>query len=145
MAELIQKKTVLFLCTHNSARSQMAEGILKALYGNVYDVFSAGTEPTQVDAYAIKALHEIGIDISGYHSKGVDEFVNKKFNYIVTLCDHAKEACPYLPGGEIIIHKGFFDPASVEGSEVDKLNAFRRTRNEIKAWVTEEFTPNGRD
>ncbi len=133
------RKKVLFLCTHNSARSQMAEGLLNSLFGDEYEVFSAGLEPSGVHHYAVSAMHEIGIDISGYRSKSTDDFIDKYFDYVVTVCDNAKEACPYFPKGKHILHEGFDDPASVSGTEDEKLAAFRKARNGIKEWLTDIF------
>ena len=90
------KKKVLFICTHNSARSQMAEGILRTLYGDRYEAYSAGTQPTKVNPYAIKVMSEIGIDISNHRSKSAEEFRGKEFDYVVTVCDNVKEACPFF-------------------------------------------------
>ena len=94
------KKKVLFICTHNSARSQMAEGLMRTLYPDRYVVFSAGTEPRGVNPYAVKGMAEIGIDISLHRSKSLDEFLDMKFDYVVTVCDHAKQICPFFPGGK---------------------------------------------
>ena len=134
-----QKKKVLFLCTHNSSRSQMAEGLLRSLYGDRYEVYSAGTEPTSVSPYAIKVMQEIGIDISGHHSKNVEEFWGKKCDYVVTLCDQAKEACPYFPGADRYIHRAFEDPSTFSGAEEKVLSAFRHVRDEIQDWIEEYF------
>jgi len=139
MKELAQKQNVLFICTHNSARSHMAEGLVNAFYGDRLEAQSAGTEPSQVNPLAIRVMAEIGIDISGHHSKGVEDFLNQDFEYVVTVCDHANETCPFFPGGNERIHKGFQDPAAVEGSEDEKLAAFRRVRDEIHKWVKETF------
>ncbi len=133
------KKRVIFICTHNSARSQMAEGLLRALYGDKFEAFSAGTVATQVNPFAIAVMKEIGIDISHHRSKTIDEFRDQSFDYVVTVCDHAKETCPYFPNGKIMLHKGFVDPSSVEGSEQEKLKVFRKVRDEIKAWIEETF------
>lgn len=132
------KKKVLFVCTHNSARSQMAEALLNMFHGDHYEAWSAGTEPSQVNPYAVKVMAEIGIDISNHRSKSVEEFVSQPFDYVVTVCDHANEACPFFHGGKERIHKGFEDPASVEGDKTEKLRAFRRTRDEIKGWLAEK-------
>jgi len=105
-----EKKRVLFICTHNAARSQMAEGLLRALHGDHYEAFSAGTEPGSVNASAIRAMAEIGIDISHHRSKSLKEFFDQEFDYVVTVCDHAKESCPYFPGGKKILHQSFDDP-----------------------------------
>lgn len=137
------KKKVLFICTHNSARSQMAEGILRHLYGEFYEVFSAGTELSKVNPYAIKVMSEIDIDISYHRSKSVDEFLEKEFDYVVTVCDDAKETCPFFPGGKKYLHKSFEDPASFYGSEEEKLNKFREVRDKIKNWIEKQFKPRG--
>lgn len=133
------KKKVLFICTHNSARSQMAEGLLRAFYGDRYEAYSAGTQPTHISPYAIKVMAEMGIDISAQYSKNVDVFYGMKFDYIVTVCNHAKEACPLFQGGEMCLHSGFEDPSQVEGSEEEKLAFFRHTRNAIKDWIDKTF------
>jgi arsenate reductase len=132
------KKKVLFICTHNSARSQIAEGFLNALYGDRYEGSSAGTEPTKVNPYAVKAMTEIGIDISTYRSKSIEDFRGKNFNYVVTLCNHAKETCPFFPG-EKVFHKDFKDPSSFKGTEDEILKEVKRIRDEIKDWVTKTF------
>ncbi len=134
------KKRILFICTHNSARSQIAEGLTNALYNNKYEASSAGTEPTQVNPYAIKVMAEIGIDISMSTSKHVDEFLGQTFDYVVTVCDHAKETCPFFPGAKQYFHQGFTDPAAAQGSESDKITAFRRTRDEIRDWLVANFS-----
>jgi arsenate reductase len=137
-----EKKRVLFICTHNAARSQMAEGLLRALYGNRYDVFSAGTEPGMVSPYAIKVMADIGIDISAHRSKSLQEFLDQKFDYVITVCDHAKESCPYFPGGKKILHKSFEDPSALTGTEEEIMAGYRQVRDEIKSWIENEF-PNG--
>jgi arsenate reductase len=134
------KKKVLFICTHNSARSQMAEGLLKTLFGDYYNVHSAGTAPSSINPNAIQVMKEIGIDISSYRSKNVSEFMDIQFDYVITVCDYAKESCPFFPG-EIIIHKGFKDPAQADGSQEDILREFRKSRDEIKSWLTRTFKP----
>jgi len=133
------KQRVLFICTHNSARSQMAEGILKKLYGDSYEVYSAGTQPTSVNPYAIKVMTEIGIDISSYRVKSVEEFLGMNFDYIVTVCDHAKATCPFFPGGVNYLHQGFEDPSQFTGTEAEILAGFRRVRDEIKEWIENTF------
>ncbi len=124
------KKTVLFLCTHNAARSQMAEGLLRNMYGDSYEVYSAGIQPIDVHPFAIAAMNEIGIDISMHSSKSIEEFRGRLFDYVVTVCDHAKESCPFFPG-ETIIHKGFSDPSDIYD--------FRCVRDDIKQWITDIF------
>ena len=123
---------VLILCTGNSARSQMAEGLLRELGGDSFEVASAGISPTQVRKEAIEAMKEIGIDISRHYSKDVDRFVADSFDYVITVCDNANERCPVFPGKAKRIHWSFEDPAQVEGDEGARLRAFRKIRDEIK-------------
>lgn len=132
------KKTVLFICTHNSSRSQMAEGLLKSLYGDRYEVYSAGIKPTKVNPYVVKAMGEIGIDISKQRSKSIEEFRGKNFDYVVTVCDHAKEMCPFFLGDEIL-HKSFEDPSVFKGNENKILEDVIRVRDEIKHWILKTF------
>jgi arsenate reductase (thioredoxin) len=122
---------VLFVCTHNSARSQMAEALLRREGGQQFEVASAGTEATGVNPLAVKALAEVGIDWSGARSKSVIEFLNHRFDYVVTVCDHARETCPVFPGATNSLHWSLDDPAGVEGTEARRLDAFRATRDEI--------------
>jgi arsenate reductase len=126
------KERVLILCTGNSARSQMAEGLLRHEAGERFDVFSAGTRPSKVRQEAIAIMRELGIDISGHRSKSVDEFVGQPFDYVITVCDNAKESCPVFPGKARRIHWSFEDPAAVEGSEGERRGAFRRIRDQIR-------------
>jgi len=135
-----KKKKVLFICTHNSARSQMAEGLLNAFYGDRYEAYSAGTDPSQVNPYAIKAMAEIGIDISFHRSKSLEEFRGKKIDYVVTVCDQAKGACPFFPGAREYLHKSFDDPSKFQGTEDEILDGVRQVRNEIKKWIEETFS-----
>ena len=111
------KKKILFICTHNSARSQMAEGYMNAKYGDRYEVFSGGTEPGQVHPMAIAVMKEVGIDISGHRSKLIDEFFGSGIETVVTVCDSAQKACPFFPGATEEIHQGFPDPAAFTGSD----------------------------
>jgi arsenate reductase len=129
------RKSVIFLCTGNSARSQMAEGMMRYLRGNEFEVFSAGTEPKGIHPLAIEVLTEIGIDISSHRSKHLEEYLNREFDYIVTLCDHAAKNCPLFPGPGEIIHRGFSDPAAVEGSGEEKLEMFRSVRDALKEFM----------
>jgi arsenate reductase len=122
------KKRVLILCTGNSARSQMAEGLLRHDAGDRFDVESAGTRPGQVRPEAIEVMRELGIDISGHQSKHVDQFAGQKFDYILTVCDNARESCPVFPGEAIQIHQNFEDPAD--------LAAFRRVRNQLRKYLS---------
>ena len=133
------KKRVLFICTHNSARSQMAEGLMNALLGDQHVAFSAGTEPSHVNPYAIKSMSEINIDVSTNHSKSIHEFEGMEFDYIITVCDNAKERCPVFPGIGKHIHKGFTDPSAAKGSDNQKLKAFRMVRDEIRGWIQNYF------
>jgi arsenate reductase len=117
----------------------MAEGLFRAMRGDDYDVYSAGTEPGTVNPFAIIAMKEIGIDISGHYSKSTDEFTGMEIEYVITVCDSAKETCPVFSGGRNIIHKRFEDPSATEGTDEDMLNAFRRIRDEIKDWIGNTF------
>ncbi len=127
------RQRVLFLCTHNSARSQMAEGLLRHSAGDRFDVFSAGTEATRVHPLAIEAMREIGIDISRQRSKKLDEFLDQPFDFVITVCDQADEACPIFPGARKRLHWSFDDPSKAGGSEQERLRAFRAIRDEIAA------------
>jgi arsenate reductase (thioredoxin) len=122
---------VLILCTGNSARSQMAEGLLRHLAGDRFEVASAGVSPTQVRSEAITAMREIGIDVSHHRSKSVDEFAGQQFDYVITVCDNANEHCPVFPGNTQRIHWSFDDPAKASGDEEARLAVFRRVRDEI--------------
>jgi len=128
---------VLFLCSHNSARSQMAEGLLRAWGGSRFEAFSAGTEATGVRPLAIRAMAELGIDIAGQTSKTVATFEGQEFDYVITVCDDAREACPYFPGGREQVHWSFEDPAAAQGSEEERLAVFRRVRDEIGERIRE--------
>lgn len=134
-----KKKKVLFICTHNSARSQIAEGLLNALGGDRYEALSAGTESSEVRPQAIEVMREIGIDISRHRSTGLEPFLDKELDLVVTLCDHARETCPYFPGGKDVLHEGFEDPSAVRGTDEEKKRAFRRVRDEIRAWIEKIF------
>lgn len=117
----------------------MAEGFLRHLYGDLYEAYSAGLEATEVNPYAVKVMRELGIDISSHRSKRIDEFKGVLFDYVVTVCDSAKERCPFFPGKKII-HKGFEDPAEFVGEEEEKLKVFRKVRDEIRDWIIETFS-----
>ncbi|MDQ3711147.1 MAG: arsenate reductase ArsC [Acidobacteriota bacterium] len=134
-----KKKKILILCTGNSARSQMAEGLLKHIRQNEYEVFSAGTKPSIVRSEAIKVLAEIGIDISKNRSKSVDEFADEEIDYVLTVCDNAKENCPYFPAQTKLVHHSFADPAEVEGDEETRILAFRRVRDQIQEYLNDSF------
>ena len=133
------KKSVLFVCTHNSARSQMAEGLLRAFHGRLYEAYSAGTHPGRVNPFAVAAMGELDVDISSHWSKSVDEVGDDLMDVVVTVCDSAKESCPYVPAKDRSFHRSFEDPSTVEGSDEQKLDAFRRIRDEIRRWIDQEF------
>ena len=134
---------VLFLCTHNSARSQMAEGLLRAWGGERYEAHSAGVEATEVRPLAIRAMAELGIDITGHSSKRLDEYIGTPFDYAITVCDDAREACPYFPGARIQLHWSFDDPSAASGSEEERLAVFRRVRDEIGGRIRTELLGEG--
>ncbi len=125
------QQRILVLCTGNSARSQMAEGLLRHDAGDRFEVFSAGTHPGTVRPEAIEAMAELGIDLSGHRSKHVDEFVGEPFDYLLTVCDNAKELCPVFPGAGRTLHHAFEDPVGIEG--------FRRVRDEIREYLRATF------
>ena len=125
------KERVLILCTGNSARSQMAEGLLRHIAGDRFDVESAGTRPGRVRPEAIAVMKELGIDISGHRSKHVDEFEGQPFDYVLTVCDNARESCPVFFGAAKRLHRDFEDPAALRGTEEERLALFRRVRDEI--------------
>ncbi len=143
------RKKVLFLCYHNSARSQMAEGLLRELYGDRYEAYSAGAEATEVDPRAIKVMREIGIDISNQHSKAANEYNGILFDIAVTVCDNAKVLCPVCavslqpsalaPAAKVTVHRTFIDPATAEGSDEEQLVVFRQVRDEIRNWIIKTF------
>ncbi len=133
------KNTVLFVCTHNSARSQMAEGLLNHLYADRYLAFSAGTEKTQVRPLAIEAMKKIGIDISHHNSKTVESFGGREFDFLVTVCDRARENCPYVPTRGERLHWSFDDPAAAVGAEEEKLAVFERVRDEMRTKIEGYF------
>jgi arsenate reductase len=137
-----EKQKVLFICTHNSARSQMAEGLLRSLYGERYEAFSAGTEPGGVKPHAVEVMQEAGIDITNHYSKRTGEFRGMEFDHVVTVCDHAKENCPFFPGAKNYIHKSFPDPSAAKGSKEEQLAVFRQVRDEIKEWIIDMFGNN---
>lgn len=134
-----EKKKVLILCTANSARSQMAEGLLKHICNSKYEINSAGTKVSFIRPEAIKVLQEIGIDISNNRSKSVEEFASEEINFVLTVCDNAKENCPYFPAKTKLVHQSFEDPAAIEGDEEERLKAFRAVRDEIKDYLENYF------
>jgi arsenate reductase len=144
-----RRRFSFYVCTHNSARSQMAEGLLRAIYGNRYEAYSAGVEATTVNPYTVLVMKEIGIDISGQHSKTSQELQDTVFDLAVTVCDRAKQACPICstnlelptrsPRAREVIHRSFEDPAAAVGSEEERLKVFRQIRDEIKDWISRTF------
>lgn len=135
-----EKKKIIFICTHNSCRSQIAEGLFRHLYGDYYEVYSAGSEPTAINPLAVKAMEEIGIDITNQYSKSINQFLEHKFDYVVTVCDSARSSCPFFPNGKHYIHKSFKDPSEISGSGKEKMEAFRKTRDKIEQWLKQLFS-----
>ena len=131
------KQRVLILCTGNSARSQMAEGLLRQLAGERFEVASAGTHPAGVHPMATRVMAEIGVDLTIHRSKSVEEFAGQSFDYVITVCDHARELCPIFPGQGRRLHQSFADPAAAATDQ--QVEAFRRVRDEIARWLKEEF------
>jgi len=131
------KKRVLFLCTHNSCRSQMAEGLVNHFLGDRFEAFSAGTEATRVNPLAARVMAELGIDLAAHRSKTLDEFAGQPFDYVITLCGDANEKCPLFFGGVQREHIGFDDPSRLKGSDEDVLPEYRRVRDEIKERISQ--------
>jgi arsenate reductase (thioredoxin) len=136
---MTRKPWILFICTANAARSQMAEGLLRAKYGDQYEVFSAGTRQSRVSTRAIAVMQEIGIDISNHRSKTLAEYEGVRFDCAITLCDKAHAVCPVVPGAKKTIHHGFDDPHLTPGTEEEVLEGYRKVRNEIAAWIDITF------
>ncbi|BBL80170.1 protein-tyrosine-phosphatase [Rubrobacter xylanophilus] len=137
------KVRVLFLCTHNSARSQMAEGLLRHLGGDRFEAHSAGTEATRVRPEAVAVMAELGMDISGQESKTLDRYLGEPFDYVITVCDAANEACPAFPGARERLHWSFADPSQAQGDEEERLAVFREVRDEIRARIEAELLGGG--
>ena len=137
----MSKKKLLFICTHNSARSQIGEGIINSLYSDKFEAFSAGIEISKVKPEAIKVMKEIDIDISSHYSKHLETFYGIQFDLVITVCDNAKKTCPWFPGAKEMIHKSFQDPSLATGSETEKLEVFRSVRDEIHNWIKEDLLP----
>jgi len=135
----MKKKKILFLCTHNSARSQMAEGLINFLFSDKFDAYSAGTEVSIVRLQAIKVMQELEIDISNHRSKHLREFYGIKFDLVITLCENAKKVCPVFPGAKRMIHKSFRDPSAAKGTEEEQLKIFREVRDEIMEWIKNDL------
>ena len=133
------RRRVLFLCTHNSARSQMAEGLLRYLAGDSFEVTSAGTEATSVRPEAVAAMGEIGIDISRQESKTLERYLGESFDYVITVCDDANEACPVFPGAERRLHWSFRDPSQATGTEEERLEVFRTVRDALGERIEREL------
>ncbi|HLA63328.1 MAG TPA: arsenic resistance N-acetyltransferase ArsN2 [Rhodothermales bacterium] len=136
----MDRPLVLFVCTHNSARSQMAEGLLRARYGDRYRAASAGTSPGRVHPLAVEAMREVGVDLASHHAKAVDAFPDGA-DVVVTVCDGAREACPYVPARDRNVHHGFPDPSAAEGTDAERLAAFRTVRDSIAVWIDAAFGP----
>jgi arsenate reductase len=136
---MTEKARVLFLCTHNSARSQMAEGLLRDLGDDRFEAYSAGTEATHVRPLAIRAMNEIGVDISGQESKPLERYLAEPFDYVITVCDDANEACPFFPGATNRLHWSLPDPSAAEGTEEERLAVFRSVRDELRDRVQAEL------
>jgi arsenate reductase len=135
----VDRQRVLFLCTHNSARSQMAEGLLRHLAGDRFEAFSAGTEATHVRQLAIEAMAELDVDIAGQQSKTLDRYLGEPFDAVITVCDQAAEACPVFPGARRRLHWSFPDPSKATGSEAERLAVYRRVRDDIARHIRDEL------
>jgi arsenate reductase len=133
------KQSVLFICTQNAGRSQMAEGYLRARYGDRYRVCSAGTHPSPVSRKAMAAMQEIGVDISGHHAKSLDEFAGQAFDVAVTLCNHAHTVCPVFPWAKETLHQSFADPGTFTGTEEEIMDQVRSVRDDIIRWIDTRF------
>jgi arsenate reductase (thioredoxin) len=137
----VPTQRVLFLCTHNSARSQMAEGLLRALGGDRFEAHSAGTEATQVRPLAITVMHELGIDISKQASKALDRYVEQRFDHVITVCDDANESCPIFPNATHRMHWSLPDPSQATGTEAQQLAVYRAVRDDLRARIESELLP----
>ena len=133
------KARILFLCTHNSARSQMAEGLLRDLAGDRFEAHSAGTEATAVRPQAARVMGELGVDISGQESKTIDRYLEEPFDYVITVCDEANEACPYFPGAKRRLHWSLPDPSRADGTEEERVEVFRSVRDRLKGLIEREL------
>ncbi|MCH7679827.1 arsenate reductase ArsC [candidate division KSB1 bacterium] len=134
------KQRLLFLCTGNSCRSQIAEALLTNLAGDRFEAFSAGTQPTQLNPRAIQTMNELGIDISNHKSQSVEIFLDQKFDYVITVCDAARETCPVFPNSKESLHWSLEDPAEATGSEEEIMKVFRRVRDQIRKRLQEFMT-----
>lgn len=131
------KQRVLFLCTGNSARSQMAESLLGLIGGDHFEAHSAGTHPAGLNPMTVAVMKELGVDVAHHRSKNVTEFIGQSFDYVITVCDRAKETCPIFPGAGALLHWSFDDPASVQGTDAERRAAFQRIRDEIAKRIRE--------
>ena len=136
---LIIKEKVLFICSHNSARSQMAESLMNIMMGDCYETYSAGIEPGTLNRYVVRAMAEIDIDIASNRTKSVEEFINQEFDFVVTVCDKAGEACPWFPGAKRTLHRSFPDPSTFTGPDEEIMDRVRQVRDQIKVWIVETF------
>ena len=130
---------VLFLCTHNSARSQMAESLMNTMLGDLYEAHSAGIEPGWLNPYVVRAMAELDLEISGNRVKSVDEFSGQEFDYVVTVCDKAGEACPYFPGAKTLLHQAFEDPSQFTGTDEEIMDQVATVRDRIRRWLVQTF------
>ncbi len=135
----MSRERVLFLCTHNSARSQMAEGLLRSLGGDRFEAFSAGTEATRVRPLAIQAMAELGIEIAGHESKTLDRYLDQPFDKVITVCDQANETCPVFFGARERLHWSFPDPSTATGTDAEQLRVYRQVRDAIRARIEREL------
>ena len=136
-----KKPKVLFICSYNSARSQMGEALLRMLYGDRYDSYSAGVNASWLDPNAVKAMEQLGVDISAHRSKSLDELAGMEFDYVVTVCDAAREACPYFPGRQVLHHN--FTKPSDKGSEEEIMASYAGVRDELRTWIEKQFGTQG--
>ena len=141
MSDVAVRRRVLFLCTHNSARSQMAEGLLRSLGGDRFEAFSAGTEASRVRPLAVRAMAELGIDISGHESKTLDRYLDQDFDAVITVCDQANESCPVFFGARERLHWSFPDPSKAQGTEEEQLEIYRQVRDAIRERIQGELLP----
>ncbi len=135
----VQKKRILFLCTHNAARSQIAEGFINAMYNEHYAAFSAGSKPTSVHSCVVRVMEEVGVDISSQHAKSLDRFEGMHFDYVVSLCADVEEHCPVFPGGEVHLQHAFPNPVSATESDNGSCTPFREARDHIREWLEATF------
>jgi len=138
-ASSVTRKKVLFICTRNSVRSQMAEAWLNAHHGERYEAYSAGVRPGKLDPLVIDVMSELGVDVSKARSKSIEEMLELYFDIVVTVCDSAREECPIYPGGTELMHKGFEDPSSYDGTPEERVQKYRQVRDEIRAWIDSTF------